>query len=150
MRYDYGQRDRPPVRLAYPLFNPEGTVNPIPGLMDGLSPFGGPQVWDAVQGRWRTRQRASFDGAWRWLRSDLGSFLTIYNKRLHPQAYTDITDQEIDSTPVDAEFVLQCAQARVMIEHNFFESRDWLRQELARKVEQARSDIKEKSYGFKK
>lgn len=97
------------------LFGDSGFVTPTAMANRFLLSF-----WDSDTGRWLQKQDRNFDGGWRWFRSDMGSFLTLYNVKLHNMAFTDITDEQLMDT-TNPEFLLLCAQSRVLVDHNAFE-----------------------------
>lgn len=107
--------------VEFPLFRDGGFVNPT-----RISP----PVWDFDCAEWRQKQGPSFDGGWRWFHRYDGDSIVIYNTQLHKQACHVLSTQELEDSIQTAEFELQCAQAHVMVEHNFFTSRDWLHNKI--------------------
>lgn len=102
------------VLLRSRLFGEGGFITPTEMAARFLMWF-----WEDGHG-WRGKQSPKFDGGWRWFNSDIGDFLTVYNTQLNRMAFTDITAIELMGT-TNPEFLLLCAQSRVMVDHNAFE-----------------------------
>lgn len=113
------------VKVSYPLFGIGGVVNPVLPTSRGSREL---RVLDET-GVWRHKQASSFDGGWRWFRSD-GIRTVIYNKRLHPRAFADIEDLEFEGAQLDAELILNSAQIRTFVDHNAYLATEFVVQSL--------------------
>lgn len=113
------------VKVSYPLFGAGGVVNPCLPTSRSSREL---RVLDEY-GVWRCKQGSSFDGGWRWFRSD-DVRTVIYNKRLHPRAFADIEDLEFEGAQLDAEMILGSAQIRVFVDHNAYTASEFVAQSL--------------------
>src|SRR5688572_19599943 len=106
--------------VVYPLFSRHGIVNPIP------KPRLSMLFWDSSREIFHLKQSSDFDGGWRWFEKVDTAAIVIYNIKLHPQAHYVLTHMEIENTCNGAEFVLLCAQVRIIVDHNYFNTRDYV------------------------
>jgi hypothetical protein len=121
--------------VVFRLFGDGGFVNPVPHPRFSLS------FYEHSTGKFSPKQSSEFDGGWRWFDAHNMAALTIYNVKLHRQAYHLLTHEEIEDTCNGAEFVLLCAQSKVIVEHNFFNARDYVQDVLRAEVAKLRQEI---------
>ena len=123
--------------LSFNLFGDGGFINPTPWSYGR----GGARVsvlfYNAGSGTFSHKQGQDYDGGWRWFDAYEVDALTIYNKKLHPQAYFQLTHTDLAGTRLQAEVLLLWAKCMVLVEHEYFMSKYWLEDHiraLARKA----------------
>lgn len=121
--------------VVFRLFGDGGFVNPVPHPRFSLS------FYDSDTGRFSPKQSSEFDGGWRWFDAHDVAALTIYNVKLHRQAYYLLTHEEIEDTCNGAEFVLLCAQSKVIVDHSYFTARDYVQDTIVAMFNQLRREI---------
>lgn len=73
--------------------------------------------YDYDSGVFLQKQSPTWDGGWRWFRSELQDAITIYNTR-NPACFYDLTDEEIMDTLLDHELLFEIAKIHVNIDIN--------------------------------
>jgi len=121
--------------VVTPLFADGGFVNPTGLASRFLLSF-----FDSATGRFLPKQSARFDGGWRWYESDMAATITIYSLSLNRMAFADITHEELEDS-WSPEFMLFCAQSRVLVDHNAFETKFWLIDKIRADFRQLRQEL---------
>lgn len=123
--------------VSFQLFGSRGFVNPTHRLIAGrLSTL----FFDYKTQTFRHKQGESFDGAWRWFQSHEGSYLVLYNLRLHRRAHVTITDMEITEA-WSPEYLLLCKQVEVIQDSNYFQAQEQVQDAIATMIFTARQEL---------